>query len=46
MNSNVGDVMSENDPAHEVFKIGITVSYSIPKELFGVSLYGKLVPIF
>lgn len=45
INAKVGDKMPINDPAHEVFKSGIIKDYSIPKDLFGVPLYGRLVPI-
>lgn len=46
IHSNIGDTIPGNDPAQEVFRTGKTKHYTIPEEVFGVPIFGKLVPIF
>lgn len=45
MNSKPGDKMPADDPAHEVFRTGIMKNYRIPEEVFGVPIFGKLIPV-
>ena len=45
MDSKPGDKIPSEDPANEVFRLGVTKKYEIPKEVFGEHIYGKLVPI-
>lgn len=44
--SKAGDAIADNDPVWEVFRTGKVKDYTIPKEVFGIPIYGKLVPIF
>lgn len=44
MDSKPGDKIPPDDPANEVLRTGIAKTYEIPKEVFGVHIYGKLIP--
>lgn len=44
LDSKPGDVMFEGDPAMEVFHTGRAKDYQIPEEVFGIPVFGKLIP--
>lgn len=44
LDSRPGDELFDGDPAIEVFQTGVEKDYQIPEEVFGVPLFGKLIP--
>lgn len=44
LDSKPGDALFEGDPAVEVFQTGQMKDYEIPEEVFGIPVFGKLIP--